>query len=54
MKSTRTRSNKEMRDYYKKNKSHYAKGGKYYYYKPKHDPPYVVAIKRGEFIISFD
>jgi len=54
MKSTRTRTNKEMRDYYKKNKSHYAKGGKYYYYKPKMEIPFFLTIKRGEFIISFD
>tara|TARA_R100001463_G_scaffold114638_1_gene169837 strand:+ start:314 stop:496 length:183 start_codon:yes stop_codon:yes gene_type:complete len=60
MKSTRTRTNKgtrtnkEMRDYYKKNKEHYRKGGKYYYYRPKHDPPFLVTINRGEFIITFD
>ena len=54
MKSTKTRTNREMRDYYKKNKSHYAKGDKYYYYKPKMNPPFEVTIKRGEFIISFD
>jgi len=51
MKSTRT--NKEMRDYYKKNKAKYRKGGVYYYYKPKMNPPFVVTIKRGTFVIDF-
>ena len=53
MKSTKTRTNKEMRDYYKKNKAKYRKGGAYYYYKPKAEAPYVVSIKRGTFIIDF-
>ena len=45
---------RDRKCYYKNNKSHYAKGGKYYYYKPKHNPPFVVTINRGEFIITFD
>ncbi len=43
-----------MREYYKKNKSHYGKGGKYYYYKPKAPPKFEMTIKRGKFVIYFD
>ena len=44
------------RSYYQRNKHHYQKGGKYYRYTPKSDrtPAIKVAIKRGEFILSFD
>lgn len=44
------------RSYYQRNKHHYQKGGKYYRYTPKSErtPAIKVAIKRGEFILSFD
>ncbi len=41
------------KDYYKKDRKEWKKGGKYYYYKPK-EHHYEVTIKRGEFILSFD
>ena len=42
-----------MREYYRKNKNEWKKGGKYYYYKPKVHP-YQLIIKRGNFIVRFD
>ena len=44
------------KSYYQRNKRHYQKGGKYYRYIPKCErtPVIKVAIKRGEFILSFD
>ncbi len=42
-----------MKEYYKKNRKEWRKGGKYYYYKPK-EHSYELIIKRGNFIISFD
>jgi hypothetical protein len=41
------------KDYYKKNRKEWKKGGKYYYYKPK-EHVYEVTIKRGEFVLKFD
>ena len=42
-----------MSENYKKNKDHWKKGGKYYYYKAKVDTG-KLTIKRGVFIINFD
>jgi len=42
-----------MREYYKKNRHEWKKGGKYYYYKPK-ETSYHLIIKRGNFIVRFD
>lgn len=42
-----------MKEYYKKHRHEWKKGGKYYYYKPKVNT-YELIIKRGKFIISFD
>ena len=42
-----------MKDYYKKNKKEWKKGGKYYYYKPK-EHKFELTIKRGEFVLEFN
>ena len=41
-----------MKEYYKKNRELWKKGGKYYYYKPKVNS-YELIIKKGKFIINF-
>ena len=42
-----------MKDYYKKNRKEWRKGGKYYYYKPK-ESTFELIIKKGEFVLRFD
>jgi len=41
------------KDYYKKHKDQWKKGGKYYYYKPRVSTDKLI-IKRGLFIVNFD
>lgn len=41
------------KEYYRKNKDEWKKGGKYYYYKPK-ETGGKLTISRGKFLLSFD
>ncbi len=40
------------KEYYKKNKHEWKKGGKYYYYKPKETTGELI-VKKGVFLITF-
>ena len=44
----------DKKTYYKKNKEHWRKNGKYYHYKPKETNGTPIIIKRGVFLITFD
>ena len=42
-----------MSNYYKKNRQHWMRGGKYYYYQAKTHDSYLI-INRGTFVIEFN